>query len=155
MHFGKREFWMWKDVYEVMKAKRENLEKKLLECNGTFKPSKEAYNLALLNKFKMSRKQNYNFLVKASEGFQDVVFRFAQIMIEKEHFPDCFKETTLHMIFKGGKGKRQNLTANRFIHSTFWLPRVVEGLVVIEGLKEPLVREAVQQKKRLSYGFLP
>jgi hypothetical protein len=22
MHFGKREFWMWKDVYEVMKAKR-------------------------------------------------------------------------------------------------------------------------------------
>jgi hypothetical protein len=77
--------------------------------------------------------------VKASKGFQDVVFKFAQLMIDKEQYPDCFKETTLHMIFKGGKGKRQNLSENRFVHSKFWLPRLSEGLVVIEGLKEPLV----------------
>ena len=123
---------------DLMKAKRDSLEKKLLECNGTFKPTKEAFE-ALIHKFKISRKQNYHFLVKASEGFQNVVFKFAQFMIEKEQFPDCFKETTLHMIFKGGKGKRHNLSANRFIHSKFWLPRLVEGLVVVEGLKQPRV----------------
>ena len=61
------------------------------------------------------------------------------MIIEKEVFPECFKETTLHMIFKGGKGKRENLSENRFIHSKFWFPRLVEGLIVGEGLKKPLI----------------
>ena len=60
-------------------------------------------------------------------------------MIEKEVFPSCFQETTIHMIFKGGKGRRQNLPDNRFVHSKFWFPRTVEGLVVAQGLKEPLI----------------
>ena len=121
-----------------MRTKKECLDKKILECNGIFKPTKEAFDL-LIHKFRKSRKQNYNFLIKASKGFQDIVFRFAQTMIEEEQFPVCFKETTLHMIFKGGKGRRHNLSANRFIHSKFWFPRLVEGLVVLEGLKKPLV----------------
>ena len=60
-------------------------------------------------------------------------------MIEKEVFPSSFQETTLHMMFKGGKGRRQNLPDNHFVHSKFWFPRMVEGLVVVQGLKEPLV----------------
>ena len=60
-------------------------------------------------------------------------------MIEKEVFPSSFQETTLHMVFKGGNGRRQNLPDNRFVHSKFWFPRMVEGLVVVQGLKEPLV----------------
>ena len=122
---------------DIMRTKKECLDKKILECNGSFKPTKEAFDL-LIHKFRKSRKQNYNFLIKASKGFQDIVFRFAQTMIEEEQFPVCFKETTLHMIFKGGKGKRHNLSANRFIHSKFWFPRLVEGLVVLEGLKKTI-----------------
>ena len=60
-------------------------------------------------------------------------------MIEKEEFPSSFQETTLHLIFKGGKGQRQNLSDNCFVHSKFWFPRTVEGLVVVQGLKEPPV----------------
>ena len=61
-------------------------------------------------------------------------------MIEQEEFPISFQETTLHMIFKGGKkGKRENLSDNRFIHSKSWWPRTVEGLTVLGGLKEPLI----------------
>ena len=75
-----------------------------MECTGSFKPTKEAFDL-LIHKFRTSRKQKYHFLVKASKGFQDVVLRFAKTMIEEEQFPDCFKETTLHKIFKGGKGR--------------------------------------------------
>ena len=60
-------------------------------------------------------------------------------MIEKEEFPRSFKDTTLHMIFKGGQGKRQILSNSRFIHSKSWFPRTVDGLVVNEGLKEPLI----------------
>jgi hypothetical protein len=60
-------------------------------------------------------------------------------MIEKEKFPSSIKNTTLHMIFKGGKGRRQNLADNRFIHTKPWWPRLAEGLIVEEGLKQPLV----------------
>ena len=55
-------------------------------------------------------------------------------MIEEEKFPYIFRETTLHQIFKGGKGRREVLSDNRFIHSKIWLPRLVEG-----GLRAPLV----------------
>ena len=78
-------------------------------------------------------------MVKASKEFQAVVFEFSKIMIQKETFPTIFKETTLHMIFKGGNGRRQNLRDNRFVHSKPWYPRTVEGLLVMQGLKEPLV----------------
>ena len=43
------------------------------------------------------------------------------------------------MILKGGKEKREHLSSNRFIHSKFWFPRFVEGLIVGEGLKKPLI----------------
>jgi hypothetical protein len=42
------------------------------------------------------------------------------------------------MIYKG-KGRREVLPDNRFIHSKPWLPRTVEGCVVEQGLKGPLV----------------
>ena len=60
-------------------------------------------------------------------------------MIEEEKFPMPFRETILHMIFKGGKGRREILQDNRFIHSKSWMPRLVEALVVQGGLKGPLV----------------
>ena len=43
------------------------------------------------------------------------------------------------MIFKGGKGRRHNLADNRFVHCKPWWPRLVEGLTVEEGLKQPLI----------------
>ena len=63
-------------------------------------------------------------------------------MIEQEDFPTSFNNTTLHMIFKGGKGRRENLSANRFIHSKLWFPRTVKGLIVLDGLKEPLLKNS-------------
>ena len=122
----------------VMHTKKTNLERNLMQCNGSFMPTKEGFQ-TLLKKFKLSRKQNYDFLVRSSKEFQDVVFKFSKLIIQKEEFPDSFKETTLHMIFKGGTGKREKLSDNRFVHSKFWFPRLVEGLIVGEGLKKPLL----------------
>ena len=59
-------------------------------------------------------------------------------MLENEKFPSEFQNTTLHMIYKG-KGKKEDLSKNRFIHSKPWFPRLVEGLVVEGALKKPLV----------------
>ena len=63
-------------------------------------------------------------------------------MITKEQFPVEFNMTTLHMIFKGGKGKKEILSDNRFIHSKTWMPRLAEALVVEEGMKKPLVENS-------------
>ena len=68
-----------------------------------------------------------------------MVYKFCLEMIQKETFPRSFKDTTLHMIFKGGKGKRHNLSDNRFVHCKPWWPRLIEGLTVEEGLKQPLI----------------
>ena len=121
--------------------KEQEMTKKLSECDGNFEPTFETFQ-ALVEKFKMSRKRNYDFLVRASKNFQAVVFKFSKIMIERETFPSSFQETTLHMIFKGGNGRRQMLTDNRFVHSKTWYPRTVEGLLVVQGLKEPLVNQS-------------
>ena len=132
-------------------AKKRDVENKLLECDGTFKPSKEAFE-DLIMKFKKSKKRNYDFLVKSSKSFQDVVFKFSSEMFEKEQFPDSFRETTLHMIFKGGQGRRHILSDNRFIHSKFWFPRAAEGLVVVEGLKAPLIEGSSRYQVGLQPG---
>ena len=128
-----------------MKVKKKYLEEKLTECDGDFSPQKETFD-ELIKKFQRSKKPNYNFLVKASQSFKDKVFEFSKMMIQKEDFPECFRETTLHMIFKGGKGRKHILSDNRFVHSKFWFPRTVEGLVVVGGLKETLVgRSSIYQ----------
>ena len=119
-------------------AKKNEVEKKLLENDGEFNINRETFYF-IVSKFKKSRKRNYDFLVKAGKGFQSAVFRFFQVMIEEETFPKSFQETTLHMIFKGGKGRRENLTENRFIHSISWLQRTAKAMLVEEGLKESLV----------------
>ena len=55
-------------------------------------------------------------------------------MFEEEVFPSQFKETNLHMIYKG-KGKKQELSNSRFIHCKEWMARAAESLVVSDGLK--------------------
>ena len=61
-------------------------------------------------------------------------------MFYEETFPKEFEETKLHMLFKGGKGKQNILENNRFIHCKEWWPRVAKGLVVEDGLKDPLIQ---------------
>ena len=92
-----------------------------------------------IKQVKKSGKQNYHFLVRAGKSFQNTVFNFCQVMMNKEEFPSSFQNTTLHMIFKGGKGRKHQLPDNRFIHSKSWFPRTAEGLTVLQGLKDHLL----------------
>ena len=52
-----------------------------------------------------------------------------------------YKDTVLHMIFKG-KGRKEQLPDNRFVHCKMWLPRLAEGLLVEGGMKGPLVEQS-------------
>jgi hypothetical protein len=123
---------------QTINDKKEMVKNILNEKDGEFEATEDTFN-QLVSKFKKSGKRNYDFLTKAGADFQNVVFKFCRRMISEEKFPSSFNETILHMIFKGGKGKREILPDNRFIHSKPWFPRTVEGLVVAGGLKAPLV----------------
>ena len=65
------------------------------------------------------------------------MFSLCKRMLEDESFPLSFDNTTLHQIYKG-KGKKEALTNNRYIHSKEWLPRTVEAMVV-EVMKEGIL----------------
>ena len=95
----------------------------------------------MLEKFKKKRKKTYDFIIKAHKDFQVAIFKFCERMFEEETFPIQFAETILHMIYKG-KGQRELLSNNRFVHCKPWFARVVEGLVVGDGLKESLVSKS-------------
>ena len=128
------------DGFEDEINSKKKLVRDLLNVEGgTFEANKDTFK-KMVEKFKRSKKRNYDFLTKAGEDFQDSVFKFCQKMFLKEVFPNEFQDTTLHMIFKGGKGKkRETLDANRFIHSKGFFARAAEGLIVEDGLKIPLL----------------
>ena len=126
------------DMKDEIEKKKKMCEAKLQETDGKFETNKEVFD-SVIEKFRLSRKKNYDFLVKASKEFQHSLLKMCQAMLEKEQFPSAFKNTTLHMIFKGGKGRKENLTDNRFIHSKSWFPRLAEALLVQGGMKGPLV----------------
>ena len=121
--------------------KKEKVKVKLAENDGHFEIKQETFE-KVMSKFKKSKKANYDLIVKASKSFQDGVFKFCQDMIAKEQFPNEFNATTLHMIFKGGKGKIEVLSDNRLIHSKTWMPRLAEARIVEEGMKRPLVEKS-------------
>ena len=118
--------------------KKEDMKNKLNQEDGIFEVDEKTFE-EVVSKFKNSGKKNYDFLTKAGKNYQQAVYLICKRMIEEENFPATFRETVLHMIFKGGKGKREELCDNRFIHSKQWLPRLVEAMVVQGGLKAPLV----------------
>ena len=128
------------DYKEKIKSKESAMKEMLKQTDGEFEAEFGVYE-SLLNKFKISGKKNYDFITKAGKLYQEAVFYLCKRMILEEVFPESFKQTILHMIYKG-KGRRENLSENRFIHSKTWLPRVVEGLVVQGGLREPLLEKS-------------
>ena len=119
--------------------KKIKLVKELMEMkDGNFQAKKETFE-NMIQKFKKSRKRTYDFLTRANPKFQDVVFKFCEKMFKEEIFPDDFQNTTLHMVFKGGSLRKEILSHNRFVHCKGFFARVAEGLVVEDGLKQPLI----------------
>ena len=67
----------------------------------------------ILKKFESKKKQTYNFLMKAGDGFRNKIFKLSGRMIKKEAFPDKFYETVLERLWKR-KLPREDLSNHRF-----------------------------------------
>ena len=122
---------------DEIKKKREYVQSVVENKEGTFEATRSTFEMNI-KKFKQSGKKNYLFLTKAGVKFQNVVYKMCKRMLEQEVFPEAFNKTTLHIIYKG-KGRREDLSSNRFVHCKEWWPRVAESLVVEDGLKGPLL----------------
>ena len=120
-----------KEFEEEIKLK-EILHRERMEdgVGGGFVPSMETYK-KVVKKFDKSKKRNYDFLIKTGDKFKQAVFMLCKRMLMDEEFPVVFDNTTLFQIYKG-KGKREILANNRYIHSKDWLPRLAEGMAVEE-----------------------
>ena len=95
-----------------------------------FNPSIDKF-IKVVDKYKRGKKRTYYFLVRAGDRFKEAVFQLCRRMLLEEQFPRSFDDTTLNQIYKG-KGKREVLGNNRYIHGKDWLPRITEGMVVEE-----------------------
>ena len=60
-----------------------------------------------------------SYLVRTGDKFKEAVFKLSRRMLDEEEFPRVFDNTTLYQIYKG-KGKREVLSNNRYIHSKEW-----------------------------------
>ena len=74
---------------EGIERKKEKVKQKLSETGETFEIRQETFE-KVINKFKVSKKANYDFIVKASKEFQSGILKFCQDMILKEQFPESF-----------------------------------------------------------------
>ena len=84
---------------EEIQKKKEKVKDILKNTDGIFIVNKDIFDQNI-QKFKQSRKKNYNFLTKAGLKFQNVVFLFCLRMLLEEKFPTSFNNTTLHMVYK-------------------------------------------------------
>ena len=126
-----------KSFEKEIEEKRQRVKDLMAMDNGVFVANEETFK-ETVKKFQVSGKKSYDFLTKTGQKFQKIVFQMCQRMFKEEAFPEKFQNTTLHMIFKG-RGRREVLSDNRFIHCKEWFARAAEALVVKDGLKEALV----------------
>ena len=80
-------------------------------------------------------KRSYDFLTRASKGFQNSIFRLVKRMIKEEKFPQRFFKTLLCQLWKR-KGSVENLNNHRYLHMKDWLPKLCEMLTVKEMQSE-------------------
>ena len=78
---------------------------------------------------KKKRKNCYDFITKAGLGFIEAVFDLFSRIWKEERSPSEWEYATLIQIYKG-KGLKEMLENNRFIHTKEWMPKLFEYITV-------------------------
>ena len=120
-----------KEILHNMRMKEDTLDEFVVE-EDEFKE--------VVKVFKRKDTKSYDFLVKAGKNYQEVIGHFVSKMIKSETFPDDFRKTVLHMIWKG-KGGAEVLKNSRFVHMKTFLPRACEA-VLVNRMKEKILESS-------------
>ena len=79
----------------------------------------------VVKKFSSKDTKSYDFLLKAGDGYKAAIGQFCAMMINQESFPEEFRKTILHMLWKQ-KGPSEVIKNSRFLHlKETYLPRTV------------------------------
>ena len=122
---------------EVMMKEQIHEERMKENAGSGFEVTRELFD-KVVKKFKSNNKRSYDFILNGGDKFKEAIFKFAKMMIENESFPTSFNKTILNQIWKQ-KGDKSILKNNRYIHGKDWLPRLVESMVVVGGMKEKIL----------------
>ena len=105
-------------INTVRRRKTEQLKKMQDKSGETFDVTYEEYEY-VLDRFKMETTKTYDFLIKSRAQYKKAIFTLCKRIIEQEDIPDCFRTTTLYMIWKW-KGPVDTLKNNRFLQE-LWI----------------------------------
>ena len=104
-----------KSINKGLELKKELHEKRMEDTDSEgFELSKRDF-VEVVNKFEKKKTNSYDFLIKAGKQYKESVYKVCKSMIEREEYPDSFRRTMLHMIWKQ-KGPAEILKNSRFIH---------------------------------------
>ena len=85
----------------------------------------------VMKKVKGNNKNVYRDFNRAGMFFKIAMYRFYRLIYRLEIMPEKFYITELFMLFKG-KGIRNELNANRFIHLKTFGPKIFEKLLMVK-----------------------
>ena len=122
--------------YKVIKRKYDQVNKMKDTSEEGFEVTYDEFE-SVLEKFKMKSTKTYDFFIKSGDKYKMAIFTLCKRIIENEDIPDCFRTTTLYMIWKR-KGPMDILKNNRFLHMKEVLARTVDSIVVRQ-MKQPLI----------------
>ena len=91
----------------------------------------------VLAKFAKKETKTYDYILNAGEKYKLVIYKLCKRIIENEEIPECFRITTLYMVWKR-KGSADILKNNRFLHMKQVLARTVDSMVV-QQMKQTLI----------------
>ena len=95
-----------------------------------------------VKRFTEKKKTCYDFLTKAGKDFKDATKALIQRIWDSEIIPKGWESTLLIMLYKG-RGLKESMDNNRFIHSKDWFPRLFEDLVVSK-MKVKVLKKATK-----------
>ena len=82
-----------KEVRDMVKLRRDIQLENMKDTSGeSFEIDEDDFN-NVLAKFKSKTTKTYDFLLKAGTKYQSAIFELCKMMIEKEQFPQSFKQT--------------------------------------------------------------
>ena len=118
-----------KNVEKIYKLKEALHDMRMLEnTKDEFDIEEDEYK-NVVEAFKRKDTKSYDFLVKSGKKYQEAMGHLVMKLIKTETFPDDFRKTVLHMIWKG-KGEAAVLKNSRFVHMKTFLPRACEAVLV-------------------------
>ena len=94
--------------------------------------------------FKRKDTKSYDFLVRSGKSYQEAMGHLVMNLIKTEKFPDEFRKTVLHMIWKG-KGAAEVLKNSWFVHMKTFLPRACEAVLVGRMKERILAKSSIYQ----------